>query len=567
MLSNQEINDLLVDEPPAYASVVDTTESIEQEVNACLQEEIELLKRDNRQIKLSNSVLKQQLKLIKEQLRLVEESKQLLNANVTLLQQNNKLLQNKNSSLTDWLKRSAANEEQALLYIDALESCSIAIAETPEINSLYLKMQELEHCLQQQNGGISAEIEKQINEKTLLVQENIFELFSQLLEGEVFSKLTSELEIKFTAIIHKEQETFHVALEERLSPQDELTQEYLEGKTKKLADLKKIHSDAKTRLFYNTSYTVFWAKVTGFLSVFSDLVEKKAGLADKAVDLSSSLIGGLLGSVPFAGPLLDTISSFALKEAGGAVLGYFDHKKAEHLLEIIQNPDHAKKAAELFARSLTLRYQADIQSWDLKIIKSTATLYSTQIYDLSIKGKIYECRNDPVEDKIKTFLAALKEIATKELTYDVSSATRTPRLQNAQQSPKTSVHQGTLRQAMAKQEHQMICTTFAVNRVTSQNSGLLEESSQHTKKIDDLSSKISFLESEVRKKNEETELLRQDVSAFREIIANWLTPSPEATVLVAPIKKTTKKGGASFFSKKTASEETDVYHVDRTPSN
>ena len=164
-----------------------------------------------------------------------------------------------------------------------------------------------------------------------------------MLEGEVFTKLKCDLEIKFTTILHKEQEIFRVELEETMPTQDALTQEYLDGKTKKLAALKRIHSDEKAQLFYNTTYIVFWAKITGFLSLFSDLVEKKAGVAEKAVDLSSSLIGGLLGSVPFAGPLLDTISSFALKEAGGAIIDYFDNKKVQHFLEIIQNPDHAKK--------------------------------------------------------------------------------------------------------------------------------------------------------------------------------------------------------------------------------
>ncbi|BCA94052.1 hypothetical protein TUM19329_04130 [Legionella antarctica] len=561
MLSDEAINELL-DEPPTYDSVFDTPESIELEVNACLQKEIELLKRDNEQLNISNSVLRQQLKLIKEQLTLTEESKQLLNTNVTLLQKNNILLQNENSSLADWLNKTAAKEEQTLLYTDALESCAITIAETPEINFLHLKMKELELCLQQQTGEISVEIEKQVNEKTLLVQENIFELFNQLLDGDVFSNLTSELEVKFTEIIQKEQETLHAELEERMPLQDELTQEYLEGKTKKLAELKKIQGDEKTRLFYNTSYTVFWAKVTGFLSVFSGLVEKKAGFADKTVELSSSLIGGLLGSVPFAGPLLDTITSFALKEAGGAVIGYFENKKAEHLLEVIQNPDHAKKAAELFARSLTLRYQVDIQTWDVKNIKSTATLYSNQIYDLSIKGKIYECRDNPVDDKITTFLAALKEIASKEISCEIS--TRKSRLHNAQPSLKTSVHEGTktIRQTMAKTEHLVVCASIAMNRVTRQNSGLLEESSLNAKQIEELSSKVFLLETEVRKKDEETKLLRQDLSALKDTIAHCLTPPSKATTHVAPLKKPTKKGMASFFSKKTAPDETDIHQVD-----
>ncbi|MCL9683234.1 hypothetical protein [Legionella maioricensis] len=138
MLSNQETNDLLIDEPPNYdsVSVVDTPELIDQEVNACLQEEneylireIELLRQDNKQLKQSQSVLEQQIILIREQLRLTKESKQLSDARAALLQQNNKLLRSKNSALIDWVKQSAADEKQALLYIDVLESCALAIAE------------------------------------------------------------------------------------------------------------------------------------------------------------------------------------------------------------------------------------------------------------------------------------------------------------------------------------------------------------------------------------------------------------------------------------------------------
>jgi predicted RNase H-like nuclease (RuvC/YqgF family) len=249
--------------------------------------------------------------------------------------------------------------------------------------------------------------------------------------------------------------------------------------------------------------------------------------------------------VPFAGPLLDTISSFALKEAGGAIIDYFDNKKAEHFLKIIQNPDHAKKTAELFARSLTLRYQKDIQSWSPKTIESTATLYSNQIYDLSIKGKIYECEDKPAEDKIETFLAALREVSTKEMTYSC------PR--PSEQSLKTSVHQNTktLRQTIAKHEFQVKHASVHLEGVKRQNSGLLEESSKQKEQINALKAEVSFLKTRFEERDEEVASLRNEVASLREIIANWLTP--ETPVPVAPIKKSTK-GKSSFFSKKPREE-------------
>ncbi|WP_019218169.1 hypothetical protein [Legionella tunisiensis] len=72
-------------------------------------------------------------------------------------------------------------------------------------------------------------------------------------------------------------------------------------------------------------------------------MEKKAGLGEKAIDLSSSVVGSLLGSVPVVGSLLDTIASFTLKEIGNTVLGHFEDKRMQNILEILHNPDHAKK--------------------------------------------------------------------------------------------------------------------------------------------------------------------------------------------------------------------------------
>ncbi|MCL9683233.1 hypothetical protein [Legionella maioricensis] len=63
---------------------------------------------------------------------------------------------------------------------------------------------------------------------------------------------------------------------------------------------------------------------------------------------------------------------------------------------------------------------------------------------------------------------------------------------------------------------------------------------------------MSFLKAEAKKQDEETELLRNEVSSLREIIANWLTP--EAAAPTIPTKKASK-GKSLFFSKKDKEEK------------
>ncbi|WP_019218168.1 hypothetical protein [Legionella tunisiensis] len=69
--------------------------------------------------------------------------------------------------------------------------------------------------------------------------------------------------------------------------------------------------------------------------------------------------------------------------------------------------------AELFARSLTQRYQAEIQSWEPETIKKAATTYSDQVFELSIGGKIQDCKDESTEGQVATFLGAIQETTPK----------------------------------------------------------------------------------------------------------------------------------------------------------
>ncbi|MFW2572381.1 hypothetical protein [Legionella sp. 29fVS95] len=508
------------DEPPAYDSIIETSEDIatkQQDVvraeNEFLTQEIILLQQEIRRLNRERDQQKKHIELIEEQLRLVNIRGEYQQTKVTALEENNKLLQRKNSGLVELLEVSVKEQEETLQYAEALELCGASMSTSSEVNDLHLKLQELEQSLERQRGEVSAEIEKQINEKTQRLQKDILDLFNQLLNGEVFTNLVSELEIKFMAILRHEQERLQAELAAHIPVQDELIQEYLDGKTQKLVDLKKIHSDEKTSLFYNTSYIVLWAKIIGVISIFSQLVEKKAGLGEKAVELSSSVVGSLLGSVPVVGSLLDTIASFTLKEIGSTVLGHFEDKRTQNILEILRNPDHAKKMAELFARSLTLRYQAEIQAWEPDTIKKTATMYSDQVFELSIGGKIKECKDESTESQVATFLGALQEA--------------TPRSKSAAH-PQKSVH-------------------TQVRESTQTLRGKFQKAEYHTvHAITALKSEVTALRKEQAQQNDALESLKIFTYGLQELIAGLLTPSPATTV--SEVSDTKPAGRSGFFS-------------------
>ncbi|ASQ47282.1 hypothetical protein [Legionella clemsonensis] len=553
-------NDIYInDPPPPYedpksntlaSSYYEQENNYLKQENELLKKELALLKRDNLQLKQGHSVLEEHIQLLNSQIHLIKQNKEQLDDNYAILRKNHVLLQRENSDLLCWLALATEREEQTLLYLQTLEACALALNDSPEIDTLRLKMQELETTLQAQKGELSAEIGKQIDEKSQLIQENILELFNQLIHGEVYTQLVSELELKLSTIIHQEQETFFNEISEKLTATHALTQQYLDDKTKKLITLKQIREDEKSNLFYNTSYIALWAKIIGVISIFSQLVEKKAGTGRKMVELSSSMIGGLLGSVPIVGALLDTVASFTLKELGDGVIDYFEDKRIQNILAILQNPDHAKKMAELFARFLTLRYQNEIQFWDPKTIKHAATMYSNQVYELSTSGKIKDCKTSSLEEKVEVFLNSLKTLSEKEIIYEsnkeetatLSTTTSSPKikLQLGKKSIKTKVQEQTqtLRLKVNDAERLSVFAKVQLQRVQ-------EESYTQQKQIAALQSEFASFKTQAR---EEFDDFKTVISGLREIIANWLTPpidakkSPEETNAIKPAHPSGSKG-------------------------
>ncbi|KTC87007.1 hypothetical protein [Legionella brunensis] len=572
---NQKVDaDTIEELPPVYESVLDEPNKIYAEENEILREENQLLgqkvsrlEADSSSLKQAKSLLEEQIKLLNQQIELIRKSKQQLSANLQSLSENYALQQRKNSELVEWLALSAADEERTLIYIDALASCATSLRNNPEISELRFKLQELDSNLQVHKGEVSAEIEKQVNEKAQIIQENVLELFHKLITSEAFTQLVSNLEEKLTDIVRRDEKTFLEELAEKIPVPNELTKQYLDEKTKKLMDLKQIHSDEKVSLFYNTSYIVLWAKIVGVISVFSELVEKKAGIGEKAVDLTSSVVGGLLGSVPVVGALLDTIASFTLKEIGGAVIGHFDDKKMQNILEILRNPDHAKKMAELFARSLTLCHQLEIQSWDAKTIKHAATMYSNRVYELSIGGKIKECMADSTEEKVAVFLDAVNGV--KEASRDVKSvgtSSPKPKFSLQEKSLKTSVHEGTqtLRKKLSETEFFSKHTSVVVKGIKRQNSDFQQEAIKQQEQISELKLQVATLQQEAKQRDEEIRDLKTLVSGLQEIMANWLVESPEPVAVTKVTKKSSLiKNKLKLFSSRD-SEERATKFVDNT---
>ncbi|KTD07928.1 hypothetical protein [Legionella jamestowniensis] len=545
-------NDLYInDPPPPYEESTSTSlESLYEQENTCLKQENELLKKEltllkqnNLQLKQGNNVLEEHSQLLNYQLELIKKTKVQSEDNYLMLQSNHALLQRENSNLLNWLaiiiEREEEREAQSLLYLQTVESCEFTLNESPEIDTLRLKMQELETTLHSQKGELSAEIEKQIEEKSQLIQENILELFNQLMHGDVYTQLVSDLEVKLSAIIHQEQESFFNEISGKLTVPHELTQQYLDDKTKKLITLKQIREDEKSNLFYNTSYIALWAKIIGVISIFSQLVEKKAGAGKKMVGLSSSLIGGLLGSVPIVGALLDTVASFTLNELGEGVLDYFEDKRMQNILAILQNPDHAKKMAELFARSLTLRYQNEIQCWDSKTIKHAATMYSNQVYELSTNGKVKDCKVYSLDEKVELFLSSLKTLSEREIIYDsnqeetaapaIAMSSPKTKLYSSKKSIKTKVQEQTqtLRKKVSQTELLSTHASVHLKSVQRQNSDLQQETLRNREEIISLKAEVNSLKTEAKRRDEEINDLKSLISGLQEIFANWIVPPPE----------------------------------------
>ncbi|SPX62650.1 hypothetical protein [Legionella feeleii] len=256
------------DDPPAYDSIIEAPQDIatkKQEViraeNEFLTQEITLLQQEIRRLNRARDKQKKHIELIEEQLRLGNIRGEYQQTKITALEENNELLQRKNSGLVELLEVSVKEQEQTLEYAEALELCGASMSTSAEVNDLHLKLQELEHSLERHRGEVSSEIEKQINEKTQRLQKDILDLFNQLLNGEAFSNLVSELEIKFMAILRHEQERFQAELAAQIPVQDELIQEYLDGKTQKLADLKKFITMKKPACFITPAISCYGRKL------------------------------------------------------------------------------------------------------------------------------------------------------------------------------------------------------------------------------------------------------------------------------------------------------------------
>ncbi|CEK09388.1 hypothetical protein [Legionella hackeliae] len=551
-------------EPSSLASIHIQENSYLREENELLKKELALSKRVHQQLQWDHATLKEHNLLVETQLALVKETKQQLGENYATLCKNYVLSIGEKNGLIQLLRATTEQEERILNTIETeLESCTRTLSQSPEIGELRLKMQEFEANLQAHKDEVSADIEKQIDEKSQLLRTNILELFDQFIHGEAFTQLVSDLEIKLSAIIYQEQEAF-LAEANHIPIIDEVTLQYLDNKTKKLIALKQIRDNDKCNLFYNTSYIALWAKIIGIISVFSQLVEKKAGTGKKVLDLSADVIGGLLGSVPFVGPLLDTVTAFTLKEIGDGVLDYLADKRIQNILAILQNPDHAKKMAELFARSLTVRYQDDIQSWATKTIKHAATMYSNQVYTLSTSGKINskleELKSDSLDDKIEIFLNSLATLSEKEIIYDSTKEVTTPsssglKLNKSfpnEKSIGTHVQQQTqtLRKRVSETEFYSKHASVVVKGVQRQNSGLQQKSEKHGAQISSLESEVVFLRAEVTRCYEQIDGLQAQINGLHEIMADWLTPANTDTSNPAAARSKKSTSRFKLFNKK-----------------
>ncbi|MDI9819101.1 MULTISPECIES: hypothetical protein [unclassified Legionella] len=588
-------NILVTDQPPAYDSLISPSQlyaeenTLLKEENTLLGIENERLKTTNSQLIVANSLLTEQIQLINSQLKLTKETTQRQDSMFAVLKEHNKLLQIKNEALTELF--SLTEGEQTSSYTEEALKPYAALQDIPEIQSLHDKMKELETNLQEQKENLT-EIDRQVQEKTQIIQESLI----ALLEGDTFAQIVHGLEAKISANLHQDQGILYDELAGRSSHQNELTQAYLDSKTEKLTALNRINSNQKTQLFYNTSYSVLWAKIIGFTSLCSELVEKKAGAADKALELGSSMLGGLLGGIPIIGSLVETITAFTVKEAGGAIMGRFEEPKNQNMLGILQNPEQAKKMAELFARSLTLRYQKDIQGWELKKIKAVATLYSNQLYGLCLSGKIKGCEDYPIENKVAIFLDALKtpsskEIAEKErlislpLPFSVpvsaSPASLRTKPNIAEKSWSTTVYNSTktLRSLVSKHEFSAEHARILLQGVERQHSDLQQQSVQQQGKItqienrnnkqdraiNNLNGQVTELKKNQKNQEEMISTLQEQITKALELVANLFAPPPSDPLLTATKPTNEPKEKPNFFSRMKDMGAPKI-HKSHTPS-
>lgn len=490
--------DLTVDEePPSYDSLTPSQKDLSKK-NELLQEEIdywkkryEVLVKTHDHDKQTNRLLETQIKLLEQQLHLTKHVEEQFAAQLVTVTEKQALLQRKNDSLFGWVESSIKEEENALIYIETLEMSILSLKDFPEIANLRSNVQELERNFSRAKEEDSLETEAHVNARNKSLEENILSLVNR----SAFTQIVSQLEIKFAAIIQREQALFLIEFREKKLSTDPLLQQYLDDKTQKLIALKQIQENEKLVVFYNTAYIVLWSKITGFLAAFSQLVEKKAGFGEKAVDVTASVVGGFLGSVPIVGPLLDTIAALTIKEVGGGLLDKTQNKKNITMLDILQNPDYAKKMSELFARTLTLRAQADIQSWDIATIKDTATKNSNQVYELSIGGKIKECISEPPEKIVDSFLESMKK------GMKLNLLPTSPKSRHADEKSASETQTLVQTQEILSQTHktEFLAQHTAINLkgLKRQSSGLVEASNKNAEQVAALQLEVNSLKSQV----------------------------------------------------------------------
>lgn len=240
----------------------------------------------------------------------------------------------------------------------------------------------------------------------------IKQIFDETQEGDDFEKLSESLQTKFAA----EQERSQAiqlklleleAREDQLEEKSEPVLSKYQLEEKKEVIRKQILTNPKTRLFYNTFYQNFSAKIVAAILLTSDLIKHNERLADSMTDFGAALTENVISNalpIPVIGAVLATMAGRAIKSIGGNLKHNVQIKKVQHTADSVIAFDLATELASLTACQLTLHYENVLHSTPDENIKQAAEYCAHSLYNFIKAGSLLSYKDETTDEKVKILL-------------------------------------------------------------------------------------------------------------------------------------------------------------------
>lgn len=190
-------------------------------------------------------------------------------------------------------------------------------------------------------------------------------------------------------------------------------------KKDKLKEILKLQSPEPLKIFYHTIQKNLSAKFMSALMLVGGMVERsptmcqkvcfflfflaflcfqpKSGFILQATSLGNSLVGGLIGGLPFVGSVAESLICFGVDEISSAAFDYFENKKTNSVTDSLSTSKDAMNIAELISRKLSQQYGTYISSLNFKKSTKYGEKAAETVYSFIAKGKL---KGDSMEEKV-----------------------------------------------------------------------------------------------------------------------------------------------------------------------